>query len=404
MPSYEFMARDGRGRMQQGVRPSASPRTLVSELRGKGWVVFDVRPAGSLRGARLWRIRVGAALPVRSLDVEMALQQVAVMLRSGLTLLSALSSAADNADRERMRRVLHRMIVRVEEGSSFAEAMAEHREFGRLTVQLVRVGEQTGNLDMVMERAAESMERRRQLVQQVATALTYPFIVLVAAVGVSLFMVLDVIPKLEGFIRALGRKLPPMTVMLMDTSAWVRGSGPILLGMMVVLVVAGLMAWRSSARSGIDRILLRVPWVGRIMRVAGTALFARALAIQLRSGVTVLDGLRTLEGVGNNRHLAAIVRRTRDRVLSGGGLAEPLGEEGGFMPMLGRMVSVGESTGRLDDVLEEVARFFEGQLTVLIRQLSALVEPAIIVLVGGIVGFVYITFFLTLYSAAGTAK
>ena len=404
MPSYEFMARDGRGHLQQGVRPSASPRALVSELRGKGWVVFDVRPAAHSGGPVWGRIRVGGVLPIRSLDVEMALQQVAVMLRSGLTLLSALNSAADNADRERMRRVLRRMMVRIEAGSSFADAMAEHDEFGRLTVQLVRVGEQTGNLDSVMERAAESMERRRQLVQQVATALTYPFIVLVAAVGVSLFMILDVIPKLEGFIRALGRKLPPTTVMLMDVSAWVRGSGPVLVGMTVVFGVAGLVAWRSSARAGIDRALLRVPWVGRILRVAGTALFARALAIQLRSGVTVLDGLRTLEGVGNNRHLAAIVRRTRDRVLSGGGLAEPLGEDGGFMPMLGRMVSVGESTGRLDEVLEEVARFFEGQLTALIRQLSALVEPAIIVVVGGIVGFVYITFFLTPYSAAGTAK
>lgn len=404
MASYEYKARDGRGREQQGIRSSASPRTLVAELRGKGWVVFDVRPVAGPGGSRRWKGMSGGVLPVRSLDVEMALQQVAVMLRSGLTLLSALSSAADNADRERMRRVLQRIMVRVEEGSSFAEAMAEHGEFGRLTVQLARVGEQTGNLDTVMERAAEAMERRRQLVQQVATALTYPFIVLVAAVGVSLFMVLDVIPKLEGFIRALGRKLPPTTVILMDVSAWVRGSGPVLLGILLIGSVAGVMAWRSSARGEIDRVLLRVPWVGRIMRVAGTALFARALAIQLRSGVTVLDGLKTLEGVGSNRHLAAIVRRTRERVLSGGGLAEPLGEEGGFMPMLGRMVSVGESTGRLDEVLEEVARFFEGQLTALIRQLSALVEPAIIILVGGIVGFVYITFFLTLYSAAGSAK
>lgn len=405
MPAFNFTARDTSGRTQRGVQSAASAVVLASELRSRGWLVLDISVAAETGIGITESLDPRGWMPVRSVDVEMTLQQLAVMLRSGLTLLNALNTASEHAERLKLKRILKRVMVRIEEGSSFAEALAEHRIFNNLTIQLVKVGEQTGNLDLVIVRAAEAMERRRQLIQQVMTALTYPFIVLLAAIGVSLFMVLNVIPKLEIFIKALGRKLPPTTVMLMNISGWFRTNGTALLILLAVVVIGTVVATQIPVmRERLDRIMLRVPVIGRILRVAGTALFARALAILLRSGVTVLDALRTMESLGSNRHLADIVRRTRSRVLSGGALADPLGEAGGFMPMLSRMIAVGESSGRLDDVLEEVARFFEGQLAVLIRQLSAIVEPAIIVFVGGVVGFVYITFFLTIYAAAGSSK
>ena len=405
MPSFNFTARDTAGRTQRGVQSAASAVVLASELRARGWLVLDIQIAAETRTGLTDALDPRGWLPVRSIDVEMSLQQLAVMLRSGLTLLNALHTAAEHTERLKLQRILRRVMVRFQEGSSFADALAEHRVFNNLTVQLVKVGEQTGNLDVVIVRASEAMERRRQLIQQVMTALTYPFIVLLAAIGVSLFMVLNVIPKLEIFIKALGRKLPPTTVMLMDISAWFRTNGTALLVVMAILVLGILFATQMPGLRGtLDRLVLRVPLIGRVMRVAGTALFARALGILLRSGVTVLDALRTMESLGSNKHLASIVAKTRQRVFSGGSLAEALTEPGGFMPMLGRMIAVGESSGRLDDVLEEVARFFENQLAVLIRQLSAIVEPAIIVFVGGVVGFVYITFFLTIYAAAGSQK
>jgi type IV pilus assembly protein PilC len=405
MPSFNFTVRDTSGRTQRGVQSAASAVVLASELRARGWLVLDIQIAAETRVGLTDALNPSGWLPVRSIDVEMSLQQLAVMLRSGLTLLNALQTAAEHADRLKLQRILRRVMVRIEEGSSFADALSEHRVFNNLTVQLVKVGEQTGNLDVVVVRAAEAMERRRHLIQQVMTALTYPFITLMAAIGVSLFMVLNVIPKLEIFIKALGRKLPPTTVMLMDLSAWFRTNGTTLLVVMVVSILGILFATQMPGlRAPLDKFMLRVPLIGRVLRVAGTALFARALAILLRSGVTVLDALRTMEALGSNKHLAGIVAKTRQRVFAGGSLAEALTEPGGFMPMLGRMIAVGESSGRLDDVLEEVARFFENQLAVLIRQLSAVVEPAIIVFVGGVVGFVYITFFLTIYAAAGSQK
>jgi type IV pilus assembly protein PilC len=405
MPAFHFTARDQSGRTQRGVQSSNSAVGLAAELRTRGWLVLDIQVAAETGVGLLETVNPRGWLPVRSVDVEMTLQMLAVMLRSGLTLLNALHTAAQHSERLKLQRILRRVVVRIEEGSSFADALAEHKVFSNLTIQLVRVGEQTGNLDVVIVRASEAMERRRNLVQQVLTALTYPFITLVAAIGVSLFMVLNVIPKLETFIKALGRKLPPTTVFLMDLSIWFRVNGTALVVTLVLAVLGIILATHlPSLRGTLDRYALAVPLIGKVMRVAGTALFARALAILLRSGVTVLDALRTMESLGTNKHLSGIVARTRLRIFAGGSLSEALSEPGGFMPMLGQMVAVGESSGRLDDVLEEVARFFENQLAVLIRQLAAIVEPAIIIFVGGVVGFVYITFFLTIYAAAGSSK
>lgn len=408
MPSFTFTARDSAGRTQKGTRNAASAGELAAQLRSRGWLVMEVQLAvveadrdglPDLLNPRAW-------LGVRSIDVELGLQQIAVMLRSGLPLLQALDTSAEHAERLKFRRILRDVSQRVRAGSSMADAMARHECFGNLAVQLTRVGEQTGNLDQVLEKATEAMERRRLLIQQLVTALTYPTITFLAAIGVTIFMVVFLIPKLEVFLASIsGKKLPAMTQVLVDVSKWTKVNGLSTLVVMGVLGVLAIVVHRTPAgRLWFDRNALNIPLIGKVMRVAGTALFARAFGIMNRSGVTVLDGLRTIENLGGNYHLNSIVGRARTRVFSGGGLAESLDEPNGFMPMLPRMMAVGESAGTLDDVLDEVAKFYENQLQVLIRRLSALVEPAIIIFVGGVVGYVYIAFFLALYGGLGGKK
>jgi len=151
----------------------------------------------------------------------------------------------------------------------------------------------------------------------------------------------------------------------------------------------------------IDRLLLRVPLIGKLFRLSATALFARSLSLLLESGVTLLEGLQTVENLISNRALASQIGMVRHAVLQGGTLAAPLIAKSSFMPMLGRMAAIGEETGTLDPDLKEVANFHEKQFDALVRRLSVLIEPAVIVLVGGVVGFVYIAFFLALFSLAG---
>jgi type IV pilus assembly protein PilC len=256
-----------------------------------------------------------------------------------------------------------------------------------------------------MTRAAEAMERRRVLIFTLLTALTYPAIVVIAAIGVASFMVVSVVPKLARFLASLGRRLPAMTQFLVDLSLWVEKYGLyLLIGIAVAIVTFFVVRAWPPGRMQMDRAYLRIPIIGKLIRLANTALFARNLGVLLRSGITLVEGLRTVETLHRNRYVAQQVAAARGTVLGGGRLADPLAERAVFMPMLSRMVAIGEASGTLDDILEEVAKFHESQLQSSIRQLSVLIEPAIIVVVGVIVGFVYISFFVALFSAAGGAR
>ena len=404
MPAFAFQARDAAGRPQRGSLEAATPSAVAQSLRQRGWLVVNVKAAAEERTLQqqLAAINPMQHLPPRSVDIELSCLQLAVMLRGGLTLLTGLQAVSQQASRPTLRRVWSQVASRLSEGSSFAEAISEAKCFPRLLVQLVRVGEQTGNLEQCIERATQTMEGRRRLRASLLTALAYPMLVLVAAIGVTAFMVVGVIPKLKTFLDGMGKKLPPMTQLLVDISDWVQVYAlHIVVGLMILTVSAIVLYFHPSSRLKVDRWLLRVPILGKLFRLAGTASFARALGILVRSGITLLEGLRTAEGLLHNRYLASRVSAARQAVMQGGTLAEPLAAEFAFMPMLGRMVAVGESAGTIDDVLDEVARFHENQLQAAIRQLSALVEPLIIVVVGGIVGFVYISFFLALFSAGG---
>ena len=184
----------------------------------------------------------------------------------------------------------------------------------------------------------------------------------------------------------------------MSDSVAVHSARAVLSVCLVALVVLYKL---PRGRLAMDGLLLRVPLIGKLLRLSATAMFARSLGLLIESGVTLLDGLQTVENLIANRALAAQIAMVRHVVLQGGTLAAPLITKSSFMPMLGRMCAIGEETGTLDPVLKEVATFHEKQLDALVRRLSVLIEPAVIVVVGGIVGFVYIAFFLALFSLAG---
>ncbi|MBL8794953.1 MAG: type II secretion system F family protein [Planctomycetia bacterium] len=408
MPLFVFTARDTSGRSQSGRQEAPSPQVLVSTLRARGLLVLEVRQADASdaeTATLLERLNPGYWLPPRSIDVEISLQQLGVMLRSGLTLLESLKTMAEQASRPSMRRIWRQTALRIQQGSGLADAMMEHRCFPHLVIQLVRVGEQTGTLESVVNRAAGTMERRRLLRTSLLTALMYPTIVFFAAIGVSVFMVLGVIPKLKTFLSSLGRRLPPMTQFLLDFSDFVQQNGlPIFLGIVGFIVALICVYLWPPGRYFLDHLMLRVWPLGRLFRLSATVLVAHALGTLIRSGITLVEALRTVEELPANRYVAAQIANARAAVLRGSRLADPLDVRDAFMPMLSRMVAVGEQAGTLDDILDEVARFHEMQLQGAIRQFSALIEPVIIIVVGGIVGFVYISFFMALFAAAGGAR
>ncbi|HEX3870371.1 MAG TPA: type II secretion system F family protein, partial [Pirellulales bacterium] len=363
MSTFAFVARDGVGNVHRGEVEAASAGALAGQLRERGWLIVDIRVAAERVASvseQLAALNPLRKLPPRSFDIELSLLQMAVMLRGGLTLLTSMRTVAEQARRPSMAAIWLEISQRVQSGSSFADAMAPYPCFKRLVVQLVRVGEQTGNLEQVIVRAAGILERRRALRGSMLTALAYPAIVLMSAIGVTAFMVFSVIPKLQVFLSAMGRKLPWMTQTLVDISVWCQAYLLYLIGGIIAFAACAtaIYMW-PPGRYVCDRVALRVPILGSIFRLAATATFSRSLGIMIRSGITLLESLRTVEAVHRNRFLQTCVAAARENVLHGGSLAEPLNVHHAFMPMLGAMVAVGESTGTLDDVLDEVANFHE---------------------------------------------
>lgn len=403
MPSYQYSARNACGELQRGVRSAVTAEALAAELRARRLLVLDVKPVVPQSTVRsLFSVNPLAWLPPTRFDIEVGLLQLATMLHSGLSLLMALRTVGEQARRPRADAMWRNMAESIERGATLSGALENHTlRFPPYVVQLVRVGENSGELDHMLTRAADYLEQSRNLRLMLTNALTYPVIVATMALGVSTFMVLKVIPKIQVFLASSGRRLPPMTRRLLDVSDWLRAYMPYLgLGALVMVVaLCALHRWPPGRRA-MDALWLRVPVVGPVLRLAETAVFARGLSILLESGVALLDSLRAVENLVRNRAVSSRVAAARVAVTRGETLASGLTGKHEFLPIVSRMVAVGEATGTLGQTLSDLARFHEAQLLVTIRRMSILIEPVMILVVGGMVGFVYIAFFVALFSLA----
>lgn len=402
MASFQYSARDARGGLRQGVAAAATAEALAAELRDQGLLILKIIPAAQPARNRGIILSPWAWLPPSRFDIEIGFQQMATMLHSGLTLLVALRTVSEQARGARAADIWRNVAERIERGDTFSGAMAaEGGQFPDYVVQLARVGESSGELDAMLTRAAAHLEQTRSLRLMVINALVYPLIVVVLATGVSGFMVLSVIPKIERFLAGSGRTLPPLTQSLLDVSHWLQNYLPeIGLGLGLGFAVGGLVyRWRPG-RLALDAASLRIPVVGSVLRTSGTAVVARGLGILLESGVGLIESLHTVERLVRNQALARQVAAAREGVTRGETLAEGLSGHREFLPMLSRMVAVGEATGALGRTMNDLATFHEGQLVAMVRRLGVAIEPTLILAVGGIVGFVYVSFFVALFSLA----
>ena len=406
MPDFTatVLAPDGRRLTLRRTAPGA--KDAATALRAEGHLLLALEPASRFSSTAddsrsALRFSLFSWLrPVRAFDIEIGLQQLSLMLKSGVSLLLALETVAEQSFGPRAARTWLRVRDAVSSGTSLSDAIAARgRRFGAATVELVRVGEQTGDLDAALLHAARQLESQRNLRTLLLNALAYPCFAVLLALAVSVFLVAGVIPKIAEFLETGGAALPASTQFLLDLSAVIRARGPaILLAAAALAALYFLLRALPAGRRALDPRSLRLPVTGRIRRLAGTAVFARAMGMLVQSGVTLLVSLDTARALLSNTRLADRVRGARDAVLRGGALAPALRARGDFMPMLSQMVAVGETTGSLADAFNEVARFHEMMLAVAIKRFGAAIEPLLILLTGGLVGYVYIAFFMALFS------
>lgn len=406
MAEFQYSARDARGALQQGVATAGSAEALAAELHSQGLLILKIAPVAPPERPPAFSFSPLAWLPMTRFDVEVGFQQLAAMLHSGLTLLIALRTVAEQARRPRAAALWRRIAERIERGDTLSGAMAsETRRFPDYVVQLIRVGESSGELDVMLARAADHLEQARNLRLMVVNAMAYPAIVVLLALGVSAFMVLRVIPRIERFLAGSGRTLPAITQTLLDVSHWLSNYLPeVGLGLLAILAGGWLLYRWPPGRLLLDAASLKIPVVGSVLRTGGTAIFARGMGILLESGVGLIESLHTAEQLVRNRALSRRVAMAREAVTRGETLAEGLSGHREFLPMLPRMVAVGEATGALGRTLNDLAGFHEGQLVATVRRLGVVIEPVLILTVGSIVGFVYIAFFVALFSLATTMR
>jgi type IV pilus assembly protein PilC len=401
MATFKVTGRDAQGVKKEILCEADSVSSASEKVRSEGVLVLnvsEVKDEGS--SIPIWNpIRF---LRMTGFDVEIGLRQIASMLKSGVPLLEALRTTQEQARNFKSKKVWKGVHEKILSGSSFGDALDEKKKkFGEITVQLARVGEQTGELDFALEKAAAHLEARRNLRSMVINALIYPFLAIILAVGVSAFLVVSVIPKIAAFLQSGGAALPPITQSLIDISDWVIRNGIYILGG-IVCVICGWMIMRISetGRELQDVLLLKLPVTGKVMRLSSTALFARSMETMVASGITLLDSLNVASKLMTNARLRKRVVAIYKETVNGRSFASSLKDAVEFMPMLHRMAAVGEMTGSLAANLGETARFYEMMLSITIRRFSVMIEPIIICVTGIIVGYVYIAFFTAVFSMA----
>ncbi|GIW79813.1 MAG: phytochrome sensor protein [Gemmatales bacterium] len=406
MPVFKYIALDRRGREVQGNLEAADGQSAAATLRRQSLFVLQIEndAAGSASSAQTgsW---LGHLRPVWTQDYVFFLQQLALMLRSGLTILQALEVCSQQSTKPRLSAAIDRMRDSIQAGKSLSQAMAlEPRHFSRLTVKLIESAEASGELDTVLERAAADMEHKLDLKRKLLTSLAYPSVVILVAIGVAAFLVWKVIPKFAAFFQRRGVALPWTTQFLVDLSEYLTTYGLYVLGGVLAAILLFLLSY-STRRGRLvwDRLFLYLPVAGNLFTVAAMAQITQTLFVLLNSGVTLLDSLRISAQVIRNRAIAERINEAGEMILKGHDLATSL-RDPVIPPLVPHLVAVGEQTGALTQVLERLSTFYDQQLQTLIRRMSGMVEPVMILVVGGMVGFVYMAFFQAVFQLATAGR
>jgi general secretion pathway protein F len=392
MPVFEYKALTAGGKAVQGLREADSPKTLRTNLRREGVFLTEVLGEAQVKkqqarevSVRRWVLgRVGAR------DLAVATRQLAVLAHAGIPLVESLTALVDQVEHERLKRVLSDVKQRVNEGSSLADALAAHpKVFTTLYVNMIRAGESSGALEVVLVRLAEFTESQARLRSKIAGTMAYPIAMMVIGTLIMGVLFTVVIPRITQIFANTSAVLPWYTVVTIGVSSFAaRWWWALVLAL--VLAVWLFARWRNTTagRARWDRFKLRAPIFGPIVRQIAIGRFARTLSTLLRSGVPLLTALDIVKNILGNVRLAEVVDQARDAIREGESIAAPLKRSGEFPPLVHHMVAIGERSGALEEMLGNVADAYEDQVETTIAALTSLLEPVMIVMMGAVVAFI----------------
>ncbi len=399
-PVWKWTGKSKQGEIRSGEIEAPDSAAVEARLRQMG-----LEPVKVKKKPRQLRLpSFGASVGTK--DLLVFTRQFSVMIDAGLPLVQALEIIGTQADNAAFRVVLLQVKTKVESGSTFADALSDHpKVFDVLFVQLVRAGEIGGILDTILQRLGAYIEKNEKLKRRVKGAMVYPAVVLTVAVGVVGALIGFVVPTFEKMFKDMGGTLPGPTQFLVDvshsfTSTWYW-----------YFIIPGALyaAFKFATKQGKGQlawhgIVIKLPLFGTLIRKVAVARFTRTLGTMISSGVPILDALDIVAKTAGNRVIENAVLYVRAKISEGKNIAGPLAETNVFPPMVVQMIGVGEATGAMDQMLSKVADFYDDEVDVAVGALTSMLEPLMMVVLGGIVGFFMIAMYLPIFSLADNVK
>lgn len=412
----EYIAYDRSGRKVADALEAASPAEAGEQLRRQGLFVVQIAERGAapilkrrVRGQSPSRPKLGIARDGRTArlrNVTAFFRQLSVLVATGTPVVEALAAIERQAPEGRWRETLGDLRSRVEEGAGFAESMAEHpRYFDAVGRSLVAAGESSGQLEEMLTRLAALSRQQLKVRSSITGAMAYPCLLLVVCIAVLCVMIGFVLPRFEGLFETLGAPLPPTTKLLMDLSAFMRSYW---WGVLIALGLAGFGVWSwlnsASGRAWWHGVVLRLPIFGRVVKSFAIARIVRVLGVLLEGRVPLMDALQLTRQSTGNLHFASLVSSAEDEVTRGGSISNALAASDLISQSVTEAVRSGEKTGQIGPVMTNLAEFMDEDNEVILRSISSLVEPVILIVLGLLVGFVAVSMFLPLFDLATTSQ
>jgi type IV pilus assembly protein PilC len=420
MPRYTYVALDSRGQESTGLVDAASTNEAIGELRRAGYFPTNVYEEGATAAVTTKSARQKTSTPraerktgsknivlfqrksVKPKVLMIFTRQLATLIDAGLPLLRGLNVLAKQERDSVLKSTINKLADSVQGGSTFSEGLAQHpRLFNDLYVNMVKAGELGGVLEVVLTRLAEFQEKAQKIKNKVVAAMVYPVIVLVLALAIMTFLMIFIVPRFEAiFHDMLGDKpLPTITLFVIGVSDFMQNHWAILLGLLVGIIVAYKLAARTRAgRAILDRVKLRAPLFGDLIRKTSISRFSRTLGTLVTSGVPILQALTITRETAGNTVIARAISQVHDSVKEGESIVQPLEASGAFPPMVISMIDVGEETGQLPEMLLKIAEVYDDEVDNSVAALTSLLEPIMIVLLALIVGTIVIALFMPLIS------